>query len=182
MFAINNKLDPKNEQDAEKVCELTDIKLEYKNGVQHTYINNKDYNKIIENYASSKASSDISKHKCVRVKLLNLQRDIAKKYNIIMEGRDIGSVVLKDADFKFFFDLDAKIRAERRMKDLKLAGETITMEELIKDIVARDKQDSTRAISPLVKADDAIVVDCSKTPEEIVAFMINIIYKKVAKC
>ena len=98
-----------------------------------------------------------------------------------MEGRDIGSVVLPDADFKFFFLLSPEIRAERRMKQFKENGvdlSTISYEKILEDIKARDYQDSHRENSPLKQMPDSIVVDCSKTIEEELDFMLDMIYKK----
>ena len=124
----------------------------------------------------SSGASKISVHKIIREKMLDIQRDFASKNSVIMDGRDIGSVVLPNADFKFYLDASAEVRAKRRLVDLADAGNKITYEEVLKEIEERDYRDKTREISPLVVAKDAIVVDSSNmTIDEVIAKFLEII-------
>ena len=107
------------------------------------------------------AASSISAHPAVRMKMVELQREIAKGISCVLDGRDIGSTVLPDAKFKFFITADSKVRAMRRFKELQARGENVDFDTLHAEIVARDKQDSEREFSPLVCAKDAIVIDTS---------------------
>ena len=126
------------------------------------------------------AASNISAHHCVRLKMVEMQREIAKKMSCVLDGRDIGSAVLPNADFKFFVTADSKVRAQRRYEELLAKGEVVEFEKLHKEIVARDKQDSEREFSPLVCAEDAIVIDTStKTIEEVVAIIKSKIQKEI---
>ena len=103
----------------------------------------------------------ISQYGCVRTKLLDLQRNVAKEHSCVMDGRDIGTVVLPNANKKFFLTTSAEIRAERRWKELLEKGEKISLEQVLAEVKERDHRDSTRAIAPLKKAEDAIEIDSS---------------------
>ena len=105
------------------------------------------------------AASHISAHPCVRLKMVEMQREIAEKMSCILDGRDIGSTVLPDAKYKFFLTADSKVRAKRRYDELVAKGQTVDFDKLHAEIVQRDKQDSEREFSPLVCAEDAIVID-----------------------
>lgn len=113
-------------------------------------LSNPDISSNVSNYAQ------VSE---VRTRLVKLQRDMSKKYNVIMDGRDIGTVVLKDAEFKFFLTASSEERANRRFEELKQKGLNVVYENVLNDIIKRDLLDSTREIDPLRKADDAIEVD-----------------------
>ncbi len=181
MFCYLQGKDCKNKKDALWICDNADIQINFINSIQHTFINGEDYNKHISNYYASKYASEISKHDCVREKCVKIQREFADKNNVVIEGRDIGSVVLPNANFKFYFDISAEIRAERRLNQYKQNGTDltgITFEKILQDIKQRDYEDSTRENSPLIKMPDSIVVDCSLTINKIMNFMLNIIYKK----
>ena len=103
----------------------------------------------------------ISQYGCVRAKLLDLQRNVAKEHSCVMDGRDIGTVVLPNANKKFFLTASAEIRAERRWKELLEKGEKISLEQVLAEVKERDHRDSTRAIAPLKKAEDAVEIDSS---------------------
>ena len=151
-------------KDGEAVKELLpqlDVKVEYIDGAQRTLLGEEDVSSKIRENAVSMAASNISAHPVIRVKMVEMQREIAKKMSCVLDGRDIGSAVLPDAKFKFFITADSKVRAKRRYKELLERGEKVDFEKLHEEIVARDKQDSEREFSPLVCAKDAIVVDTS---------------------
>lgn len=159
--AIQLGVNPKDVHEIENILPLLNVKVEYKDGQQHTLLDGKDVSKEIRENTVSMAASDISAHKAVREKMVEMQRDIAKSMSCVLDGRDIGSTVLPNAKFKFFVTADSKVRAERRYKELLERGEKVDFETLHQEIIARDKQDKERIFSPLVCAEDAIVIDTS---------------------
>ena len=159
--ALRLGIDPKDAVLVEKMLENLDVKVEYSNGTQHTILDGEDVSTAIRENAVSMMASTISAHPCVRKKMVELQREIAKSMSCVLDGRDIGSYVLPDAKYKFFVTADSKIRAERRYKELIERGQTVDFEALHKEIVARDKQDSEREFAPLKQAEDAILIDTS---------------------
>ena len=145
-----------------------------KNNTQHFYINGVDVTNEIRSNEISKNVSKISSLYFVRNKMVKTQRKYAKEKSIIVEGRDIGTIVFPKADYKFFLIANEKVRAKRRQKDLIRIGENQSLEKLIGEIRIRDKLDSERENSPLLKAKDAIVIDTSvKTIDEQVDFIVN---------
>ena len=159
--ALRLGIDPQDEKKVEEMLPLLNVTVEYKEGAQHTILDGEDVSSKIRENAVSMMASHISAHRAVRMKMVELQREIAKKTSCVVDGRDIGSAVLPDAKFKFFVTADSKVRAKRRFDELTARGEIVDFEQLHKEIVARDKQDSEREFSPLVCADDAVVVDTS---------------------
>ena len=138
-----------------------DLRVEYNEGKQVTMIDGEDVSLAIRENVVSMAASDISAHHAVRIKMVEMQREIAKRMSCVLDGRDIGSAVLPDAKFKFFITADSKVRAKRRYDELTARGEVVDFDKLHAEIVARDKQDSEREFSPLVCAEDAMVIDTS---------------------
>ena len=168
--ALRMGVDPKDGAGVEKILHLMDVKVEYKDGKQCTILDGEDVSLSIRENKVSMAASDISAHPCIRVKMVEMQRQIAKSMSCVLDGRDIGSKVLPDANFKFYVTADSKVRAMRRYKELISAGKTVDFETLHNEIVMRDKQDSEREHSPLVCAKDAVVVDTSEMSiEQVVA-------------
>ena len=131
-------------------------------GVQHVYLNGEDVSEAIRMPEISMAASAVSAVPEVRAALLDLQRDIAKTNNVIMDGRDIGTVVLPDATVKIFLTAKAEIRAKRRYDELCAKGVNTTFEEVLDDLNRRDYNDSHRAAAPLKQADDAVLADTSE--------------------
>ena len=125
------------------------------------YLDGKDVSGLIRTQDISMMASDCSKEAMVREKLVKLQRDIGNKKSIVMDGRDIGTNVLKDAELKIFLTADASIRAKRRYEELKSNGQEADYESILEDINKRDYQDSNRKLNPLKKAEDAILLDTS---------------------
>ena len=143
------------------IDELT-IEIEYdEEGQQHMIMNGMDVSDDIRTPDISQKSSLISAHAVVRDMLLDMQRDVAKKHNVIMDGRDIGTVVLPRANVKIFLTASAEVRAQRRFAELQAKGSKDTFEKVLAEIKQRDHQDSTREIAPLKQAKDAVLVDTS---------------------
>lgn len=161
------------EDEAAVRANIDDLTLElaYEEGKQIVLVNGEDMTPFIRTAEAGNGASKVSVHGCVRQKLLDTQRHTADIYNIIMDGRDIGTVVLPHADLKLFVTASPRIRAERRFLELEKAGHPHgSVEEIEKDIAERDYRDSHRAIAPLKQADDAILVDTSDMGlEEVIA-------------
>lgn len=152
---------------------IENIIIEYKNN--NIFLNKKLLEDELRTESVTKSVSLVSSYSSVRNKLVHIQRNIAEKNSIILDGRDIGTVVLPNAEYKFFLVADAEVRAKRRLKD-KNSRLNMTFDEIVKDIERRDYLDSTRAISPLKKAEDAVIIDSSKLSiNEVVENMLKII-------
>ena len=151
-----------------------DLKIEYKNGSQVTILDGEDVSTAIRRPEVSMLASDVSALKCVRLKMVEMQRKIASSMNCVLDGRDIGSFVLPDAKYKYFVTADSKVRAERRYKELIERGTPVEFDALHEEIKQRDYNDSHREFAPLKQADDAIVVDTSNmSVDEVVNFILS---------
>lgn len=157
--ALNTGVDISDAAAVEKMLADTKIDVTQENGVQHVYLDGNDVSSAIRENAVSKAASDISAVPCVRYKMVELQREIASRCDTVLDGRDIGTFVLPNAEYKIFLTASAEERAKRRYAELKAKGSTLTLEQIKDDIVKRDYNDSHRALAPLKKADDATEVD-----------------------
>ncbi len=162
------------------IDELT-VSIEYdESGKQHMIMNGMDVTDDIRTPEISKMASDVSKHPCVREMLLDMQRDVAKAYNVVMDGRDIGTVVLPKANVKIFLTASAEVRAQRRTDELTAKGEKANYNQILKAIQERDYQDTHREIAPLKMARDSIKVDTSEMNiDEVVATILDIVRKKI---
>ena len=161
--ALKNNIDIKNDHAA--VCEMlsdTRIDIKHKDGVQRMYVDGADVTDCIRTPEISLGASDIAAIPEVRHWLLGFQRGLAAANNCIMDGRDIGTKVLPDANVKIFLTASAEARAKRRFCELKLKGTDVTYSKVLDDIIKRDENDSTRECSPLAKAEDAVLVDTSE--------------------
>jgi len=155
---------------------LADIRVELKfiDGAQRVFLNGEDVSESIRQNEVSMAASNVSAIPSVRAFLFDLQRKIAEENNIVMDGRDIGTVVLPHADAKIFLTATAEERARRRYLELEEKGQTVDYDQLLAEIKERDHNDSTRAIAPLKQAEDAVLVDTSKLPlEEAIACVMD---------
>jgi len=161
LFCINEGINIKENPDkaAEAVNGISITISHGEDGVQNVFLNGENVNGKIRTPEVSIAASDVSAIKKVRLKLVELQRELAKSNNVIMDGRDIGTFVLPDAEIKIFLTASAQERAKRRYAELIEKGQTVTYEEVLQDMIYRDKNDSERAFAPLKAADDAIIVD-----------------------
>ena len=149
-------------------------------GKQHMIMNGMDVTDEIRTQDISQKASLVSAHAVVRDMLLDMQRSVAKKYNVIMDGRDIGTVVLPKANVKIFLTASAEIRAKRRADELATKGEKADYNTILKEIQLRDHQDMTRAIAPLKQAKDAVVLDTSELDiDGVIAAMKKIIGEKI---
>lgn len=163
------------------IDELT-IGIEYdEDGLQHMIMNGMDVTEDIRTQEISQKASLISAHTCVREMLLDMQRDLANAYDVVMDGRDIGTVVLPQATVKIFLTASAEVRAKRRCNELLAKGQKAKYETVLKEIQQRDYQDTHREIAPLKMARDSIKVDTSEMNiEETVAALLKIIREKTA--
>ncbi len=172
--AMRRRVDTKDRAAVEGVLPFADVSLRYVDGVQKVFLGDDDVSGEIRTPAASMAASDVSAVPAVRERLLDLQREIARNNNVIMDGRDIGTVILPDAQYKFFLTASAEVRAQRRVKELIEKGMEVDYEETLADIIKRDYQDSHRETAPLKQADDAILIDSSyMTIDEVVDFIIS---------
>ena len=161
LFLLRNKIDA---QDAEKIsikCQEADITIKYENEEQVIYLNNENVNGLIRTEEVGNMASASSVNKEVRLKLVDLQRKLAQTADVVMDGRDIGTHVLPQANLKIYLTADAGIRAQRRYHELKIKGIDSNVEQIKKDILERDERDMTREISPLRQAEDAFLIDTS---------------------
>ena len=180
-FALENCLNDQQEIDIKSLfSKLNEIHLEFRPNHQilELYLNGKNINKEIRELRVSKNVSIVAKQPEIRDFLLDFQRNLAAKGGVIMDGRDIGTVILPNADFKFFVTASPEERARRRHLELQNAGVDISREEVYENLKTRDKIDSERAVAPLKKADDAILIDNTLlNKEETIALILSHISK-----
>ena len=157
-----------------------DVRLTFEDGQHQVCLNGEDVSALIRTPQISMAASAVSKIPRVREFLLDLQRSIAASNNVIMDGRDIATVVLPDADVKIFLFASPECRAERRYKELLEKGEKVSFEEVLKDVNERDYQDSHREIAPLKPADDSVMADTTgNTLQESIDMIVSVIKEKI---
>jgi cytidylate kinase len=175
-------ISPKDVDGVERYIDELTIEIEYdEEGVQHMIMNGMDVSDDIRTQDISQKASLVSAHAVVRDVLLDMQRNVAKKHNVIMDGRDIGTVVLPKANVKIFLTAAAEVRAKRRYDELIAKGQKADLNTILKEIQQRDYQDSHREIAPLKQAKDAVLVDTSNLDiEGVVAAIREIVGKKIA--
>lgn len=165
-------------QETEKVieaCKDAEVTIAYEDAVQHVYLNGKDISSRLRNEEVGNMASVTSAIPEVRKKLLELQQNLAKTQNVIMDGRDIGTCVLPHADVKVYLTASVDTRAKRRYQELQEKGEDCNLEEIAHDIEERDRRDMTREIAPLKQAEDAVLVDSSDmTIAEVVKTIVDL--------
>ncbi len=177
-YFLSQGKDPSDAEMVTEECEKISISIEYKDGAQHIFLDGTDVSTEIRQEEVGENASVVAKNQAVRNRLLALQRQMAEKQDVIMDGRDIGTVVLPDAQVKIYLTASASVRAERRYKELVEKGETCNLKKIEEDIIARDEQDMNREIAPLKQAEDAVLVDSSyMTIEEVVDKIIEIVEK-----
>lgn len=174
---------PKDKDGIARCIDDVNIDIRYgDDGLQHMILNGQDVTDRIRTPEISMMASGVAAQSCVRSYLLDMQRQLARTHNVVMDGRDIGTVVLPKAQVKVYLTASAEVRAERRWKELTAKGEQLRFEEVYTDVVKRDEQDMNRAIAPLKCADDAEVLDSSYlTIDQVVAEMKAIIRRKTAQ-
>lgn len=149
------------EEDVVKVCNNTDVSIRYENNEQVIILDGTNVNGFIRTNEVGNAASTVSAYKDVRTKLVSLQRELAEKESVVMDGRDIASCVLPNADVKIYLDASVSCRAQRRYEEYINKGQTVNYEEIKKDIIDRDYQDMNRSNSPLIRVPEAIYIDSS---------------------
>lgn len=161
LYTLRQGVDPTDEKAVEALLPQIKIELRYENGVQRVILCGEDVSEAIRQEEVGMVTSEVSSHPPVRAFLLDLQRQMACTHDILMDGRDIGTVILPNATVKVFLTASAEARAQRRLKELQEKGVSTDYETVLKDIEQRDYQDSHRAIAPLRQAEDAVLVDTS---------------------
>lgn len=168
------------EQGIISMLDDTKVELKFVEGVQSVYLNGEDVSGFIRTPEISMGASKVSAIPQVREFLLNLQREIAKTNNVIMDGRDIATVVLPDAEVKIFLFASPECRAERRYKELVEKGENVSFDDVLKDVNQRDYQDSHREIAPLKPSEESIMADTSElTLQESIDLIVNTIKERI---
>lgn len=159
--AISLGIDTLDESGVLTFIDNINLEIKYIDGTQHTFLDGEDVSERIREPHVSMAASNISSLKCVRLKMVDMQRKIASEMSCVLDGRDIGSYVLPNADYKFYITASVDVRADRRFKELSLKGHKVDFTQLKQEIEQRDYNDKTRDFAPLTKAVDAIEIDTS---------------------
>ena len=176
---IEHNIEFENSNIIENFLERIDIKFSESSSGILLKLNGRDITREIRSEIVTKNVSEVSALNSVRKSMVLIQRKMAEVGDCVLEGRDIGTVVFPNADFKFFLIADEKSRAERRLKDLKAIGEQSSVEKVMSDLMNRDHKDSTRMHSPLKKSDDAIIIDTSDLGiNEVIDKIVNIVNHK----
>ncbi len=162
LYLLRKGIDRTDEKVIEASCFDMDISLQYENGEQKVLLNGEDVSGLIRTEEVSSMTSAISVYAPVRQKLLELQRELAQTKNVIMDGRDIGTCVLPNAQTKIYLTASSHVRAVRRFKELQEKGQMCNLEEIEQDIIERDYRDMHREIAPLKQAEDAFFIDSSQ--------------------
>ncbi len=161
LYILRQGIDRGDEEAVGRACKDMDISLRYENGVQQVWLNGEDVSGLIRTEEVSQTTSAISVYAPVRQKLLQLQQELARTNNVIMDGRDIGTCVLPHAQTKIYLTASSHVRAVRRFKELEEKGQMCNLEEIEQDIIERDYRDMHREIAPLKQAEDAVLIDSS---------------------
>ena len=178
--AIRSGADTKNPEQVCATLEGADVSLRFVDGEQRVFLGEEDVSVAIRTPEASMAASNVSAIPKVRAFLFDLQRDIAAKNNCIMDGRDIGTVVLPNAEVKIFLTASAEVRAKRRYDELLAKGMQADYNQVLEEMIQRDYQDSHRAIAPLKQADDAVLVDTSDMNlEQVIETLDNIVKENI---
>ena len=161
LYALRKGVDPKDNEKVNALLPEIGLRVDSVDGEQHIYLNGEDVNAAIRTEQAGMAASAVGANPEVRAFLLDLQRNMAKTQNVLMDGRDIGTVVLPNATVKIFLTAAPEARAKRRWKEYQEKGMEVTFEEVLADVKQRDYQDTHRAAAPLKQAEDAVLLDTS---------------------
>ncbi|NLC19132.1 MAG: (d)CMP kinase [Clostridiales bacterium] len=179
LYFLRRQIDASDNENIEKHCDGINITIEYMDGEQIVLLNGENVNGLIRTEEVGNMASAVSVNKTVRLKLVELQRQLARKNNVIMDGRDIGTYVLPDADLKIYLTASSKVRAMRRYKELKEKGIEADITIIEQDIIERDRRDMNREFAPLRQAEDAIYLDSSDMAiDEVVDYIIGLYNNK----
>lgn len=172
---LDKGIAPEETEKIVEACKDADVTIKYEDGLQQVYLNGKNITSRLRSEEVGNMASKSSPVRQVREKLLELQQNLAKTQDVIMDGRDIGTCVLPDADVKVYLTASVETRAKRRYDELTEKGELCDLEEIKADIAERDERDMTREIAPLKRAEDAVLVDSSDMSiEEVVAAIVEL--------
>ena len=180
-YFLQHDIDAKDESAIAAACPDVDVTITYENGEQQVLLNGENVNGVIRNEEVGNMASSTSVYPVVREKLVELQRQLAKSADVIMDGRDIGTCVLPDAQVKIYLTASSATRAKRRFDELTEKGVSCDLAEIEKDIIDRDYRDMHRDTSPLCQAEDAVLVDSSEMNIDEVVDAIYQVYLKAEK-
>ncbi len=181
LFLLREKIEASDTAAIEAACERADISIAYQNGEQVVLLNGENVNAFLRTEEVGNMASASSVNGKVRAKLQQLQQKLAASADVVMDGRDIGTSVLPNADVKIYLTAGSLVRAKRRYAELVAKGEEADIEKIEADIIERDHRDMTRELNPLCQAEDAVLVDSSDmTIEEVVACLDDIISRKIS--
>jgi len=181
VYLIREKVSAEESEKISEKCKSADITIRYENGEQVVYLNGENVNPYLRTEEVGQMASASSVNGDVRKKLVELQQKLASEAEVIMDGRDIGTHVLPNAQLKIYLTASSAVRAKRRYDELVAKGEQWDLEEIKKEIAERDHRDMTREISPLKQAEDAVLVDTSEMGiEEVIAAIMGIVEEKRA--
>ncbi len=174
-YLLSGKTDPEDENMIREKCQEAEITIQYIDGEQVVLLNGENVNGMLRTEEVGNMASSTSKNEKVRERLTQLQKELAEKNNVVMDGRDIGTCVLPNANVKVYLTASAKVRAQRRFQELTAKGEDCDIKKIEADIIKRDEQDMNRKIAPLKQAEDAILLDSSDmTVEEVVQAVLDL--------
>lgn len=180
LYFIRKGIDAGKEEEVSRASSEVKISICYEEGEQQIMLNGENVTRLIRSEEVGKMASQTSVNKAVRLKLVELQRELAENTSVIMDGRDIGTFVLPNADLKVYLTATAAVRAKRRYDELTAKGETCNIKEIEADIVERDFRDSSREFAPLRQAADAVLVDSSQmTPLEVKEQIISLFHDRI---
>lgn len=179
--ALRQGICPSDEKQAATLCAQTRVEVELGDDGQRTLLDGEDVTGLIRTPEVSAAASDISTVGAVRARMVALQRECAARADMVLDGRDIGTRVLPGATFKFFLTAPAEVRARRRWLEMRQKGQACEFDEVLRAVVARDRQDTERAVDPLRRAEDAVEIDTSdKTLREVVETLLAAVRREKA--
>lgn len=182
LYLLRQKVSKENTSEIGTTCQNADITIEYQDGVQIVLLNGENVNEFLRTEEVGNMASVSSAIPEVRQKLLNLQRKLAATMSVVMDGRDIGTTILPDAEVKIYLTASSLTRARRRYLELQEKGIDCNLEEIQKDIEERDERDMNRTVSPLKQAEDAVLVDSSDmTIEQVVSHVLEIYHSRVSE-
>ncbi len=180
--ALNSGVDPSDAEAVEKILGGVEIDIKSRDGAPAFYLCGEDVTEKIRENPVSMAASSVAVIPAVRLKLVELQRALAAKSDVVMDGRDIGTYVLPDAELKIYMTADPRERAMRRFKELAAKGGTPDIDQIEREIIARDKNDSEREFAPLRQAEDAVLLDTTKmTIPEVISAILELAEKRSAE-
>ncbi len=180
LYLLRNKVDLSDSVAMLEACDEVDMSLAYVDGVQQVILKGENVTGLIRTEEAGKLASECSKNPDIRKKLVELQQKLALNDSVVMDGRDIGTCVLPNADIKIFLTASSKVRAKRRYDELQAKGIACDIDEIEKGIIERDNQDCTREHSPLRRAEDAVLVDTSEMDADgAVTYIINLFRNKI---